>query len=106
MLKAARQARTLLEGRSLAAYLRDLVLRLALERALELVGEPASRVSERTRSAHPQIEWRAIVGLRNILAHQYGVIDHERLYRTVLEGVPGLITALEAILEHNQPDGP
>jgi uncharacterized protein with HEPN domain len=98
MLKAARDARDLLEGRTLAAYLGDRVRRLALERALELVGEPATRVSEHFRSAHPEIEWRGIIGQRNVLVHQYGAIDHERLFRTGTESVPGLIRVLEAIL--------
>jgi uncharacterized protein with HEPN domain len=99
MLKAARDARDLLEGRSLEAYLQDRVRRLALERALELVGEPARRVTEGFKSAHPEIDWRSIVGQRNVLAHKYGVIDHERLFKTGTESVPGLIAALEKILE-------
>ena len=99
MLKAARDARDLLEGRSLEAYLQDRVRRLALERALELVGEPARRVTPGFQSAHPEIDWRSIVGQRNVLAHKYGVIDHERLFRTGTESVPGLIAALEKILE-------
>ena len=99
MLKAARDARELLEGRSLEAYLQDRVRRLALERALELVGEPARRVTEGFKSAHPEIDWRSIVGQRNVLAHKYGVIDHERLFRTGTESVPGLIAVLKKILE-------
>ena len=99
MLQAARDARELLEGRSLAEYLADRVRRLALERALELVGEAARRVSEGVQRAHPEVEWRSIVGLRNVLAHQYGVIDHERLYRTGVESIPRLIAALGSILD-------
>ena len=106
MLQAARDARELLEGRSLAEYLRDRVRRLALERALELVGEPARRVTERFQAAHPEIEWRSIIGQRNILAHQYGVIDHERLYRTGTESIPRLIAALEPIFVENVPGEP
>ena len=99
MLTAARDARDLLEGKSLKAYLHDRVRRLALERALELVGEPARRVTLRFQSAHPEIDWRSIVGQRNVLAHKYGVIDHERLFKTGTESVPGLIAELERILE-------
>ena len=36
---------------------------------------------------------------RNVLAHKYGVINHERLFRTGTESVPGLIAVLEKILE-------
>ena len=99
MLKAARLAQELLEGRSRVAYLRDRMRQLALERALELVGEAARRVSAEFQSAHPEIDWRSIIGQRNLLAHEYGVIDQARLYRTGKESVPRLISALEKILE-------
>ena len=71
-LKAARLAQELLEGTPRAAYLRDRMRQLALERALELVGEAARRVSAAFQSAHPEIDWRSIVGQRNVLAHEYG----------------------------------
>lgn len=98
MLQSARDAREMLEGRSLEAYLQDRLRRLALERALEIVGEAARRVTETFQSTHGEIEWRAIIGQRNILAHQYGAIDHERLYATGTGSIPRLIAALERIL--------
>jgi uncharacterized protein with HEPN domain len=105
MLHSARDAHELLAGRSLDCYLGDRLRRLALERALELVGEAARRVTETLQSAHPHIEWRSIIGLRNVLAHQYGVIDHERLYRTGTESIPRLIAALESILGEHPEEG-
>lgn len=99
MLSAAHLAHGLLEGVAREAYLGERMRQLALERALELVGEAARRVSEGFQSAHPEVDWRAIVGQRNVLAHEYGVIDQERLYRTGMESVPRLIAVLERILE-------
>lgn len=97
MLSAARMARELLEGVTREAYLGERMRQLALERALELLGEAARRVSDAFQSAHPQVEWRSLVGQRNVLAHEYGVIDQERLYRTGKENVPGLIAVLETM---------
>lgn len=99
MLNAARLARALVEGASREVYLGERMRQLALERALELVGEAARRVSDVFQSAHPEVDWRSIVGQRNVLAHEYGVIDQERLYRTATESVPRLIAVLERILE-------
>jgi uncharacterized protein with HEPN domain len=99
MLGAARLASELLEGVSREAYLRERMRQLALERALELAGEAARRVSDAFQSAHPEVDWRRIIGQRNVLAHEYGAIDQERLYRTGKESVPGLIKLLERILE-------
>ena len=99
MLSAARLASELLAGVSREAYLRERMRQLALERALELAGEAARRVSDTFQSAHPEVEWRSLIGQRNVLAHEYGVINQERLYRTGKESVPGLIKVLEKILE-------
>lgn len=77
----------------------DLRTRLALERALELIGEAARRVSPATRDAHPEIPWKGIIGTRNVLAHQYGAIDYRRLHATSSEGVPKLIEALKHLLD-------
>ena len=99
MLSAARQARELLAGIPREAYLRERMRQLALERSLELAGEAARRVSAAFQAAHPAIDWRRIIGQRNVLAHEYGAIDQERLYRTGKENVPGLIAALEKVLE-------
>lgn len=46
------------------------VVRRAVERNLIILGEAARRVSDGFRSEHGEIDWRGIIGLRNILAHQ------------------------------------
>lgn len=98
MLQAAREAESMLRNRDLGMLLDDPILQRALERVLELVAESARRVSIRTREAVSAIHWREIIGQRSLIAHEYGQIDHEILYRTVREDVPGLIEALEELL--------
>jgi uncharacterized protein with HEPN domain len=98
MLSAARDAGIVAGGLSYDALMADLRTRLALERALEIIGEAARRVSAATRQAHPQIPWKGIIGTRNVLSHEYGAIDYRRLHATSSEGVPRLIEVLERIL--------
>ena len=98
MLAAARDARMLAGGLAYDALMAYLRTRLALERALEIIGEAARRVSPATRNANRQIPWTGIIGTRNALAHQYGAIDYRRLHTTANEGVPRLIEALERLL--------
>jgi uncharacterized protein with HEPN domain len=45
-----------------------------------------------------RIPWREIIGQRNILAHEYGQIDHEILYKTATEDVPDLIVIIQDLL--------
>jgi len=48
----------------------DLILS-AVIRKLEIIGEACSKLPLALRDEHPEIDWRAIIGFRNILAHQY-----------------------------------
>jgi len=67
----------------------------ATERCIEIIGEAARRVSKATQQLQTEIPWSDLIGQRNILAHEYGQIDHELLYKTATEDVPQLIALLE-----------
>ncbi len=95
MLRAARVAHQMCAGISADQLLDDLRTRLALERALEIVGEAARRVSPRRRAQWPEIPWRGIIGFRNVPAREYGEIDYRRLHAVASVSVPKLIADLE-----------
>lgn len=76
----------------------DGVLRLAVVRAIEILGEPASRVSAETRSGVPAIPWAAIVGMRNRLGHAYFDIDSDIVWRTATIEIPGMLPSLHEAL--------
>lgn len=105
MRDASRQADAFVQGLEIEVFVDDLRTRYAVERALEIVGEAARRVSQETRSAHPEIPWAGIIGFRNVLAHEYGAIDYRRLYAILRDDVPSLIHSLDAILATLDGDG-
>lgn len=70
----------------------------AVIRQLEIIGEAAKKVSEETRAAHPNIPWKKMAGLRDVLIHAYDTVDEKMVWRLLNEDVPKLITALEAII--------
>jgi uncharacterized protein with HEPN domain len=76
----------------------DSLLRRAVERNLEIIGEAANRVSRSIRDAHPEIAWAKIIGLRNVLAHGYSVADGQILWQVATQDVNELIAALDQIL--------
>jgi uncharacterized protein with HEPN domain len=49
------------------------------------------------KQSHPEIPWRRIIGQRNILAHEYGEIRHERVWHVAKDRVPELVVALQAL---------
>ncbi|MGB9004571.1 MAG: HepT-like ribonuclease domain-containing protein [Candidatus Aminicenantales bacterium] len=98
MLDAARAILDFIQEKNAEDYFRDRMLRGAVERHLEIIGEAARRVSEPFQARHPEISWRRIIGLRNILAHEYGEIKHERIWDLVVQEIPELVRLLKVLV--------
>jgi len=96
MIEAAEAAAGFIAGKTRADLDRDRMLLFALVRAIEIIGEAASRVTPQTRAAIPEIPWVQIVGMRNRLIHAYFDIDSEVLWKTVSEEIPPLQPILKA----------
>lgn len=76
-----------------------------MERNLEIIGEAARNVSENARSMFPDIPWRSVIGLRNIIAHEYGEILQEKVWGICTNRLPDLIKQLERSGVDNPPHG-
>lgn len=79
-------------------FFKDRMVQDAVIRNLEIIGEAAKRVSEEYRKANPNIPWRSMAALRNILIHQYEGVDLEKLWQIVEKELPPLKSALSAFL--------
>jgi len=97
MLDAARAAVQFTRDRRFEDFLKDRMVRNAVERNLEIIGEAAGCVSQDFRDNHPEIPWRAIIALRNVLAHEYGEIRYERLWFLCTQQLAVLIRHLEDV---------
>lgn len=95
MLDAARAISHFLQDRTLEDLCSQRMLRNAVERNLEIIGEAARHVSPETQSAYSAIPWNSIVGLRNVVAHEYGEILYEKVWIVCKERLPELIQQLE-----------
>jgi len=98
ILQASREVEDMLVEHDLPAFMENRVLIRAIERNMEIIGEAARRVSMEFKAQHPEIPWRQVIGQRNILAHEYGQIDHELLYKTAAEDVPELSQMIRSLL--------
>src|SRR5687767_12271994 len=98
MRRSARTVSDFVADASFADYMENHQLRLAVERGLEIIGEAAGRVSSAFRAEHPEIPWRDMVGLRNVLAHDYAEIVDQQVWDVAFERLPELISHLDALL--------
>lgn len=102
MIEAARAAVDYTENLTLNKFLATdrerAITRLAVERQLEILGEAARRVSSQFREAHPELPWREIGGLRNVISHEYDKVNYESIFRIVRNRLPVLIAMLEPLV--------
>jgi uncharacterized protein with HEPN domain len=103
MIEAAENALKFVTGRQRADLDSDQMLLFALVRAIEVVGEAASRITEPTQNAVPDIPWGLVVSMRNRLVHAYFDVDNDVVWRTATEELPVLLTTLRALAPQHQP---
>jgi uncharacterized protein with HEPN domain len=99
MIEAAEDALGFVAGRARADLDSDRMLLFALVRAVEIVGEAASKMSPSVRAEHPKIPWSAIVAMRNRLVHAYFEIDTDIVWVAVQQEIPALLVELKSIAE-------
>ncbi len=99
MLQAAREAMKFVQGKQRKDLDEDRLLVLGLIKAVEIIGEAASRVSREYQTANPQIPWSAIIAMRNILIHNYFGIDLDEVWNTLQNDLPPLISDLAQIVQ-------
>lgn len=76
----------------------DEVLKAATQRWIEIIGEAAANVSDGLREAHPEIPWRNIIGMRNVLIHAYPNVDVEKLWDVIDRWLPDLVPKLRLLV--------
>ena len=104
MLEAAEVAASFMRGRTREDLGSDRMLLFAVVRALEVVGEAASKVSPAARGLLPGVPWRAMVAMRNRLIHGYFDIDAEVVWTTTQVELPPLIDQLFRTLAGRESD--
>jgi uncharacterized protein with HEPN domain len=94
ILESARIALDYISGKDWDDFYEDIQCQDAVIRRIEIIGEAARRVSPEMRAKYPEIEWREMTSMRNLVIHEYDVVDIKLVWDTLQEKIPLLIEIL------------
>ncbi|MCK5842474.1 MAG: DUF86 domain-containing protein [Candidatus Sabulitectum sp.] len=95
IISAGEDIISFIEGSDFRQFSESKLLRYAVERQLLVIGEAALRLSRSFKDNVSEIPWEAIVGLRNIIAHDYGEVLTERIWLVASRDLNQLLKALQ-----------
>lgn len=92
-----------LVGRGRPAYDADVQLQLAAEAIQHRFGEAVARLSDELIDAHQEIGFRAMKRARNLVAHNYDIVDPEIMWETLASAFPTDLARIRALLDRWKP---
>jgi len=100
ILEAGDLASGFLKGIDRTAFDQSPLLQSAVIRQLEVIGEATKRLSEEFRAKHPDVPWRNLAGMRDILIHAYNHVDIDQVWLAAKDSLPGIVDAIRALMSH------
>ena len=88
ILKSIDNVRQYVENVTFEQFVSDTMRYYAIIKNVEIVGEAANMLTRHFQQLHPELPWRQIVGMRNVLVHGYANISDRQLWQTVNEDLP------------------
>jgi uncharacterized protein with HEPN domain len=90
ILDAISEIENFTKGVDFAGFSSNSMLFSACVRQLEIVGEAVNRLSDDLITTNPDVEWRKVTGLRNMLIHEYFGIDDKLIWNIIQKNIPDL----------------
>src|ERR1051325_9339078 len=104
MLDSARIIQQHVADMTRDGFLNDLRTQDAVIRRFSIIGEAARHLSENALKALPNIHWKLIIGMRNILIHDYDDVDPKRVWEDTQKDIPVLVGQIESYLKTQPPE--
>jgi uncharacterized protein with HEPN domain len=98
LLDAIEKTQQFIQDLEFEDFKQDDKTKFAIIRALEIIGEATKHISEDFRKKYPEVPWKDMAGMRDVLIHDYFGIDEETVWITVKEKIPQLKPSIEEIL--------
>ena len=96
---AAQQIQSVMQSVTLDQFKRSREKQAAILYFCIIIGEATKRISAELKLQYPDVPWREMAGLRDILAHQYDRVDLETVWEITQTNIPELLSRLQPILK-------
>lgn len=80
------------------AFYKDVKTQKAVIRDLEIIGEAARNLPEEFKMRHPEVEWRGMTGMRDVIVHEYFGLNVHRVWKVIVNDLPRLKAQVNKIL--------
>jgi len=98
IIESAELIEKYLDKKSLKDFLATSQIQDSVIRRLEIIGEAVKNIPDDFKKSYPDLPWRKIAGLRDILIHQYFGIDLELTWEITIKNIPELKTEIMSVL--------
>jgi uncharacterized protein with HEPN domain len=99
ILDSAEQIKIFTDSMSIDEFEKDLKCNLAVQRLFEIIREATKNLSTELREKNPQVDWKAMAGMRDILIHQYQNASSERIFKIARNNIPDLISKIRSLIK-------
>lgn len=98
ILDAAGKALEFVGGMDYERFRNDDKTQFAVTRALTIIGEAAKKIPKSVQSRHPEVPWKEMAGMRDMVTHEYFRVDLRRVFETVKQDLPRLRAGVARML--------
>jgi uncharacterized protein with HEPN domain len=99
IIEAIDKAFEFVEGVTFTDYVDNSMMRFAVVKCIEIVGEASYMLSKEFKEQHPEVEWRNIVGMRHVLVHGYYHINDNEVWNVIKNDLPKLRKQITEIID-------
>lgn len=98
MIEATEEVLSFIKDTGKEEFAKNRMLILSVIKDIEIIGEAASKISEKVKIEYPEIPWKDIIGMRNRLIHGYFDVDINLVWNTANKNLPQLLSLLKNTL--------
>jgi uncharacterized protein with HEPN domain len=87
------------EGLSISEFKKNSLVKSATVRQLEIIGEASNHLTTELREKYSEIDWKEVIGFRNIVVHEYFIVDYSIVWHIVQNYIPELKLFINEVLD-------